>query len=90
MDDDGNYVGTPSQEFKSRELDAFSSTLRFNPGNARMFDIEWRDNELVPLLRIAYSNRPDVGENFDFQNDLDWAELIEPWHQVGTSKILNV
>jgi hypothetical protein len=55
-----------------------------------MFDIEWRDNELVPLLRIAYSNRPDVGENFDFQNDLDWAELIEPWHQVETSKILNV
>ncbi|KAF2662078.1 hypothetical protein K491DRAFT_773626 [Lophiostoma macrostomum CBS 122681] len=81
MDNDGNYVGTLSQEFRSRELEAFGSISRFRPESARMFDDEWRDNELVPLLRIAYSTRPEIGVHFDFQNDLDWAELIEPWHQ---------
>jgi hypothetical protein len=86
MDSKNNYIGTTSKEFRSRELEAFSKSSRFdNPPMARMFDPNWANTELIPLLRHAYGRRPEIGRDYDFWPDLDMAELVEPWHMVRYS-----
>lgn len=88
MDAKNNYIGTASQAFRSRELEAFGDTTRFDePPMARMFDSTWAETELIPLLRQAYGQRPGIGSGHDFWKDLDMAELIEPWHMVGKNAI---
>lgn len=83
MEDDNTYTGKPSREYQSRELEAFGKESRFKASPiARMFDKDWANSELIPLLRHAYSKRLGVGEDYDFWNDLDQAEIVEPWHMV--------
>lgn len=81
MDENNNYTGSPSKEFTSRELEAFAAESRFdNAPTDRMFDSDWANTELVPLLQHAYGNRSEICGDHDFSTDLDIAELIEPWH----------
>lgn len=85
MDAKNNYIGTPTLSFCSVELLAFGQKSRFlksDTSTVRMFDEEWANTELIPLLHCAYSHLPHVGRNHDFWKDLDEAELFEPWHMV--------
>jgi hypothetical protein len=49
---------------------------------ARMFDTEWANTELIPLLIRGYGSREGIGEDFDWWRALDEAEVLEPWHMV--------
>jgi hypothetical protein len=89
MDSKNNYIATTSQEFASRERAAFGEESRFQVRlTARMFDGDWANKELIPLLCHAYSRRPGIGKDYDFWKELDMAELIEPWHMACRLQLL--
>jgi len=83
MDDDNSYIATTSQEFKSRELDAFGATSRFKLVYSPMVPHDWVNAELMPFLRVGYEKRPEIGDDHDFWEDIRVAEFIEPAHMVS-------
>ena len=88
---DNDYIGTPSAEFQSRELDSYDDLIyekspRFRRAtDTPMFSHEWANMELIPFLKIGYSKRAEIGADHDWWDDLRRAEVIEPAHMVSLS-----
>jgi hypothetical protein len=84
MDDNHNYVAIRSAESISRDANAFGAVSRFNSTpSGQLLDDAWAQQELIPILKCAYTHLPHVGEDYNWQRTLHWAELLEPWHLVG-------
>lgn len=88
MTDEDDYTGTTTEEFQSREFDAFKEAItnsepRFTHPYTEMFSTEWASNELIPFLQKVYGNRSRIVAEYGWWWMLERAEWIEPKHMVS-------